>query len=92
MAEASLLELLTKSAELETLAKKMEERGGELGARVAKRIKAGMEKDRKNGRRKFHRIKRLKSGNKRFAIKGRGATAQLPEQGFQADFTDVFKD
>lgn len=89
---ADLLQLLTQSAELETLAKKMEERGGELGARVAKRIKSGLEKDRKAGKRRFQKIRRLKSGNKRFAIKGKGPTAQLTEQGFQADFNDVFKD
>lgn len=89
---SDLLQLLTQSAELETLAKKMEERGGELGARVAKRIKSGMEKDRKAGKRRFEKIRRLKSGGKRFAIKGRGPTAALPEQGFQADFKDIFKD
>jgi hypothetical protein len=88
---ASLLELLVKSVELETLANKMEERGGELASRVVKKFKRSMERERKQGKRKFQRIKRLKSGGKKFAVQGGGPKADLIDKSFEADFNDVFK-
>jgi hypothetical protein len=72
-------------------ADKMEKRGADFAAEVVKSAKGSMERKRREGRLKFVKIKRAKSGNKRFAIQKPPSQAELINAE-RPKFTDVFKE
>lgn len=81
-----------KTGDILQWAEKMEERGAEFAAEVVKKAKRGHEQRRKNRQVKFARIRRRKSGQKRFAIvKDSNRAAELISRSASAHFTDIFK-
>jgi hypothetical protein len=70
----------------------MEERGAEFAAEVLKKVKSGHERKRREGKLRFAKIKRRKSGARRFAIvKDANRAAELLNKSTGDHFKDIFK-
>lgn len=81
-----------KTGEIEKWAQKMEEKGAEFAAEVVKKVKGGREHERRRGKIKFAKIKRQKSGAKRFAARqGAQPRAELISEKTSSKFSDIFK-
>jgi hypothetical protein len=85
-----VVDLEVNTGELLEWAKKMEEKGADFGAEVIKEVKHSHERERGTGFRKFGKIRRGKSGRKRFAIQKAPEKAQLIPRGAGATFSDLF--
>jgi hypothetical protein len=72
-------------------ADKMEERGADFAADIVRSYKRDLEQRRKEGKLKFVKVRRKKSGAKRFAQKKAGPQALVTGTAFQAHFDDIFK-
>jgi hypothetical protein len=87
-----MVDYTVDTGELMEWAKKMEEKGADFGAEVMKEVKHHHERQRKQGMRKFSKIRRARSGVKRFAIKKAPDKAQLISKNAGSAFSDVFKE
>jgi hypothetical protein len=71
----------------------MENRGSDFAAEILRKVKSGHERKRREGKLKFAKIRRRKSGNKRFAIvKDSNRAAELLNKSTGDHFKDVFKE
>jgi len=87
------MELDVKTGDLEKWASKIEEKGAHFAAEILRKSKRGLETQRKQRMVKFAKIKRKKTGFKRFAIvKDPNRAAELIKQSHSDHFSDIFKD
>jgi hypothetical protein len=87
-----VIDYTVDTGELLEWAKKMEEKGAEFGAEVMKEVKRHHEGERRQGYRRFSKIRRRKSGAKRFAIQKAPERAQLIPKNARGHFNDIFKE
>ena len=88
------LDLTIKTGDLEKWADALESaKAADLASRILRQVKRRAEVDRFNARTKFTRVRRLKSGAKRFAAtrSSQQDKAQPIPESFAAQFTDIFK-
>jgi hypothetical protein len=83
-------DLEIKTGDIEKWAAKMEEKGADFAAEVVKSAKRNLEHKRKMRRMKFARVRRKKSGVKRFAIVKPESQADAKE--LSDHFHDIFKE
>jgi hypothetical protein len=70
----------------------MEKRGADFAAEVVKKAKGSLEQGRKSRVRKFKKIRRQQSGNRRFAIQKAPSKAELLPKSAGDHFKDIFKE
>jgi len=79
------------TGEMASWADTFEKLGAEIGERLVKRTKHHLEHHRRDRRVRFRRIRRLKSGKRRFVAKKPPIEkAEVPSKSFQAHFNDIF--
>ena len=82
-----------KTGDLLKWAQSMESRGADFAAEIVRKVKSGHERKRREGKLKFAKIRRVKSGKKRFAIvKDNNRAAELLNKTHTGHFQDIFKE
>lgn len=85
------MNLQVTTGDLPQWADTLEKSAYELGERMAKQVKSGFEHQRKQRNMRFKRIKRMKSGKRRFVAKKPPIDkAAVPGKSFAAHFKDIF--
>lgn len=87
-----MADLTIDTGDIMKWADSMEERGHEFAAEVAKKVKRRHERGRAEGKLKFAKIRRRKTGIRRFAIqKAPDRAADLISKGAADHFKDIFR-
>jgi hypothetical protein len=85
------VEINANMSALDALADTLEKKGFDIGEKLTKRLKQHHEHQRRQKRVRFARIRRLKSGKRRFIGKRPPIEkAQVPGKSFAAHFKDIF--
>jgi hypothetical protein len=88
-----MVELKIDTGDIDKWAETMEKRGADFAAELMKKAKSGLESKRRERKLKFFKIRRRKSGVKRFAIvKDSGRAAELLNKNAADHFRDIFKE
>jgi hypothetical protein len=88
-----MVELKIDTGDIEKWAETMEKRGADFAAEVVKKAKSGLENKRRERKLKFFKIRRRKTGVKRFAIvRDSGRAAELLSKSTADHFRDIFKE
>jgi hydroxylamine reductase (hybrid-cluster protein) len=87
-----MIDLTIDTGDIMKWAESMEERGHEFAAEVVKKAKRHSERRRQEGKLKFAKIRRRKTGIRRFAIqKAPDRAAELINKGAADHFKDIFR-
>lgn len=85
------MKLEMKTGDLEKWAETLDKKAEQLGEEITKHVKRHYEHMRRAGRMRFRRIRRLKSGKRRFVAKKPPIEkAIVPGKSFAAHFQDIF--